>query len=48
MRKGRLVKWSGIATVLLALSPQAVMAQNTGIAGLVKDASGAVLPGVTV
>jgi hypothetical protein len=32
----------------LVLVPVSAVAQNTGIAGVVKDASGAVLPGVTV
>jgi hypothetical protein len=32
----------------LVLIPVSAVAQNTGIAGVVKDASGAVLPGVTV
>ena len=32
----------------LLLAPSAVFAQATGIAGIVKDTSGAVLPGVTV
>src|SRR5262245_63561767 len=34
--------------VLLALSATAATAQVTGIAGTVRDASGAVIPGVTV
>src|SRR5258705_13881784 len=32
----------------LALAPSAAFAQATGIAGIVRDTSGAVLPGVTV
>jgi len=39
--------WIGLALVLLVLSPLSVSAQSA-IAGVVKDASGAVLPGVTV
>src|SRR5437870_2086682 len=34
--------------VALFLIPASALAQNTGIAGLVKDPSGAVIPGVTV
>ena len=42
------VLWvSGSALVLLALVPQWVFAQS-GIAGVVKDSSGAVLPGADV
>ena len=37
----------GIALLLL-LTPGLAVAQNTGIAGLVRDTSGAVMPGVTV
>ena len=48
MRRRRFVKWGVIAVVFLALTPLAALAQNTGIAGLVRDTSGAVLPGVTV
>ena len=48
MRRRRFVKWGVIAVVFLALTPRAALAQNTGIAGLVRDTSGAVLPGVTV
>ena len=33
---------------VLCLLPSAALAQNTGIAGVVKDASGAVIPGATV
>src|SRR5438045_4412709 len=36
------------AAALLWLVPNAAFAQTSGIAGEVKDASGAVLPGVTV
>src|SRR6187549_807455 len=32
----------------LVFLPSVALAQNTGIAGVVKDASGAVMPGVTV
>src|SRR5215467_8172653 len=37
-----------IATFLVALAPTVALAQSTGIAGVVRDTSGAVLPGVTV
>jgi hypothetical protein len=37
-----------LALAGLLLVPRAAMAQNTGFAGVVKDASGRVLPGVTV
>src|SRR4051812_43649799 len=37
-----------VAAALLWLAPGAAFAQTSGIAGEVKDASGAVLPGVTV
>lgn len=36
------------AHVALAVLPSVALAQNTGIAGVVRDTSGAVLPGVTV
>ena len=36
------------AAALLALLPAAALAQTSGISGVVKDTSGAVLPGVTV
>src|SRR5438552_1899313 len=42
-----LFKWALRVVVLLALSPVAASAQS-GIAGTVRDATGAVLPGVTV
>src|SRR6187431_502356 len=34
--------------VALLLMPERALAQNTGIAGVVRDPSGAVIPGVTV
>jgi len=37
-----------MAVLLVALAPTVALAQSTGIAGVVKDTSGAVLPGVTV
>src|SRR3984893_11220554 len=37
-----------VEAVCLGLLPRAAMAQNTGIAGVVRDTTGAVLPGVTV
>jgi len=37
-----------LSTLLVPLSASAQQAQASGIAGVVKDASGAVLPGVTV
>jgi hypothetical protein len=48
MWRRKLVEWGVLVAVLLALTPQTATAQNTGIAGLVTDTSGAVLPGVTV
>jgi Carboxypeptidase regulatory-like domain len=43
-------RWRGVLIVglLLMVLPSAVWAQASGIAGLVRDSSGAVLPGVTV
>jgi hypothetical protein len=38
----------GVALVSLLLVPAGASAQNTGIAGVVRDPSGAVIPGVTV
>ncbi len=43
----RRATWVGVTFVILALMPAAAWAQAT-IAGLVRDSSGAVLPGVTV
>ncbi len=44
----RQVAWvSGFVVLLAVLVPQVVLAQS-GIAGTVRDTSGAVLPGVTV
>jgi hypothetical protein len=45
---GRIVAGISGITLLLLLTPGLAVAQNTGIAGLVKDTSGAVMPGVTV
>jgi hypothetical protein len=39
---------TGVMTLILALSPALAWAQASGIAGVVRDSSGAVLPGVTV
>src|SRR5438046_2631296 len=44
----RCVRLSWLAVVAWLIAPQLSFAQATGIAGVVKDASGAVLPGVTV
>src|SRR5262245_13857729 len=44
----RVVRLSGAAVLACLLYPQSSFAQATGIAGVVKDPSGAVLPGVTV
>src|SRR5689334_15011396 len=46
-----LVRWARVSIVLTAfvlMVPAVTWAQNGAIAGLVRDASGAVLPGVTV
>ena len=43
----RLRKWARLAVWLLVLTPAAAHAQST-FTGVVKDATGAVLPGVTV
>ncbi len=47
--RSRFVQWlsSGAVLAALALLPSAALAQSS-IAGVVRDASGAVLPGVTV
>ncbi len=42
------VKVVGGVTLSIVLAPGAAMAQITGIAGVVRDTSGAVMPGVTV
>jgi len=42
------VVWLALAVLLLWLPPATLFAQTTGIAGVVKDTTGAVLPGVTV
>jgi hypothetical protein len=44
----RFVRLLPLAVLASCLSPSAAFAQATGIAGVVKDTSGAVLPGVTV
>src|SRR5262245_23610895 len=44
----KFLAWGVVAAVLLGLTPRSAVAQNTGIAGLVRDTSGAVLPGVSV
>jgi hypothetical protein len=44
----RFIHLSSLAVLAALLSAPAAWAQATGIAGVVKDASGAVLPGVTV
>ena len=44
----KFLAWGVVAAVLLGLTSRSVIAQNTGIAGLVRDTSGAVLPGVSV
>jgi hypothetical protein len=44
----RMVARLTFAAALLALLPAAALAQTSAIAGVVKDSSGAVLPGVTV
>src|SRR5579872_3676106 len=50
MRVGRAVRFSVVLLLLLALVPALAVAQGQSgsIAGVVKDATGAVLPGVTV
>src|SRR5215471_11713879 len=45
MRRGYL---TALVTISLALAPAIVAAQNGAIAGVVKDTTGAVLPGVVV
>src|SRR5262245_49042088 len=44
----RFVGLSCVAALVCLVSPRLALAQATGIAGVVKDASGAVLPGVVV
>src|SRR6516164_4195814 len=44
----RLVGSCCLAVLAFVISPTTAFAQATGIAGVVKDTSGAVLPGVTV
>src|SRR4051812_24218607 len=50
MKVGRAVRFSAVLALLLALVPAFARAQGQSgtIAGVVKDATGAVLPGVTV
>ena len=48
MWRRRFFECGVILVAFMALTPAAVLAQNTGIAGVVKDTSGAVMPGVTV
>jgi len=43
-----LLKSAMTAVASLALLPAVALAQATGLAGVVKDATGGVLPGVTV
>jgi len=42
------LRYLGIVVASLVIFPLSATAQNTGIAGIVRDTSGAVLPGVTV
>src|SRR6185436_13631789 len=44
----RLIRLSCMAALACSISPHLAFAQTTGIAGVVRDTSGAVLPGVTV
>jgi uncharacterized protein (DUF2141 family) len=44
----RFVRLSLMAALACVVLPQSAVAQTTGIAGVVRDTSGAVLPGVTV
>jgi hypothetical protein len=48
MARAKIVRSPGALFIGLLLIPAAALAQNTGIAGVVKDTSGAVIPGVTV
>src|SRR4051812_38521403 len=48
MVRFRRVLCAGVLAISSSLIPATVLAQTTGIAGVVKDVSGAVLPGVTV
>ena len=50
MRLQRVVKWGGLLFASFALVPATALAQsqNAAIAGVARDADGAVLPGVTV
>ncbi len=48
MVQSRVLVCVGVLCVSWWLVPAAVLAQNTGIAGVVRDTSGAVMPGVTV
>src|SRR5467141_1248917 len=47
MRSRRVIRASVLFACLLG-APAGAAAQNTGIAGVVRDTSGAVIPGVTV
>ena len=40
--------WTGLVLLCSSVSPATALAQTTGIAGVVKDTTGAVLPGVSV
>lgn len=48
MRRCGFVECGVLAAMLSIFAEASVLAQNTGIAGVVKDTSGAVIPGVTV
>src|SRR5437773_795023 len=48
MVRSKTAALGAVMLVAMWLVPEAALAQNVGIAGVVKDASGAVLPGVTV
>src|SRR5262245_23146862 len=48
MLRFRAINGLGVLSAMVWLVPTAGFAQNTGIAGVIRDASGAVLPGVTV
>src|SRR5438105_4414361 len=43
-----LLRRGAVAAAILTLMPDGASAQTTGIAGIVRDTTGAVLPGVTV
>src|SRR5262245_8689921 len=48
MLRFRAINGLGVLSAMVWLVPTAGFAQNTGIAGVIRDASGAVMPGVTV